>query len=291
MKTALLLSGGLGFTLLKYIHSFAPIEFVATDSHSTAIREYAAENGIPCFAGNPRGGKLAAFAADFENEVLLSINYLFIIEQDVIDMFRYPVNFHGSLLPRYRGRTPHVWAIINDEKETGVTAHIIDNGCDTGDIVLQKHVPIEANDTGSIILNKYNELYPSMVKEVIDMLGEGRIVPVPQEGRKATYYGKRTPEDGEISWEWQKERIRNWVRAQAHPYPGAFTFCKGEKVIIDEIVFSEDGYDNAQPNGTVLGTEEGVTVKTPNGAILLKSVRQGEEFCKTNDILGSHENR
>lgn len=234
---------------------------------------------------------MAAFAAGFENEVLLSINYLFIIEQDVIDMFRYPVNFHGSLLPRYRGRTPHVWAIINNEKETGVTAHIIDSGCDTGDIVLQKHVIIEDNDTGNIVLNKYNELYPAMVKEVIDMLGEGRIIPLPQDNSKATYYGKRTPEDGEISWDWHKERIRNWVRAQAHPYPGAFTFCGGEKVIIDEIEYSEEGYDNAQPNGMVLRAGAGITVKTPNGAVLLKSIREGKEFCKTSDILGSHENR
>lgn len=291
MKISLLISGGLGLTILKFIHQFKVISYIATDSKSDEIIEYAKKNNIPCFTGNPRNGKLVNFIKSFDNnQVILSINYLFIIEKDVIDSFKYPINFHGSLLPKYRGRTPHVWAIINNETETGVTAHFIDEGCDTGDIVLQKYISIDSEDTGDSILKKFTDVYPEMVKQVITSIEENKLEPTPQNHSLATYFEKRTPDDGEINWEWQKERIKNWIRAQAHPYPGAFTFLGKNKLTIDKIKYSDFGFNSSVKNGTILAVEPTIIVKTPNGAIELISFREGKENYIENQILGNHEN-
>lgn len=285
MKTAFLASGNLGLTVIKACAEKVVPQFIATDSGSTAIVEYAAEKNIPLFKGNPRKGKLAAFMQQYKIDLLLSVNYLFIVEKDVIEQVKYPVNFHGSLLPKYRGRTPHVWAIINNETKTGVTAHIIDDGCDTGDIVLQKEIEITTDDTGAGVLKKYEAIYPSMVMEVIQAVENGAMQRTAQDNSKATYFSKRTPEDGGINWQWQKERIRNWVRAQAHPYPGAFCFSGENKIVIDAVEFSDHGFTDTEANGTILSVSPSVIIKTSNGAVALTSIRNGKEHLIKGNIL------
>ncbi|MFD1629061.1 methionyl-tRNA formyltransferase [Pseudopedobacter beijingensis] len=288
MKYALFVSGGLGYSLLKLIYLKIDISFIATDSKSESIVSFALQNNIPLFKGNPRNGKLSEFSKSFDADIALSINYLFIIEQDTISLFKYAINFHGSLLPKYRGRTPHVWAIINGEKETGVTAHLIDSGCDTGDIVLQRKVTINVEDTGQSLLEKYVEIYPEMVQSIIHEVEHQTLMLKHQDHSLATYFDKRTPEDGQIDWNWQKERIFNWVRAQTYPYPGAFTLFGKEKIIIDRISYNNSGFDNKMPNGLILKSEnEIVIVKTPNGAISIDRARSNLEILNPGDILES----
>jgi methionyl-tRNA formyltransferase len=288
MKTGVLASGNLGYICItEKLNILNPV-FVATDKFSEGIIELCEIKKIPLFVGNPRKGRLHAFLIEhnIEVDVLFSINYLFIIEKDIIDSSRYCINFHGSLLPKYRGRTPHVWSIINGEKETGISAHLIDEGCDTGDIILQKKVLIEEEDTGASILEKYSEIYPGMIEEIISKLGGNQLEITTQNHRKATFFGKRTPEDGEINWEWSKERIRNWVRAQAAPYPGAFTYYNSEKITIDNIEFTDDGFDYSTVNGTILSTSP-LLIKTTNGVIIVKEVREKNIAFKNNDRLAS----
>ena len=287
MKTniSLLISGKLGYNLLIEMHNYTKIELIATDKNSSDIIDFAKSKNIPLFIGNPRNGKLAAFISTTQNELLLSINYLFLVEEDLIKKFKYPINFHGSLLPKYRGRTPHVWSIINNEYETGITAHFIDEGCDTGDIILQKRIPILENDTGFSILENYIKIYPIMVREIIDMFETKNINRKKQDSSIATIYGKRTPNDGKINWDWQKERIRNWVRAQTDPYPGAFTFFDNQKIIIDKISFCEMGFNNDLSNGTILQVKPVLVVKTSNGAVNIDLIRNNEVEFVQNKIL------
>lgn len=281
MRLGILASGGLGYktivTLLKKIER--PI-FIATDSKSVQIIEFCKSNGIDVFIGNPRDRKLFSFMSEreIEIELLLSINYLFLLDKELIDIIPLSINLHGSLLPKYRGRTPHVWAIINGEKFTGVTAHIIDENCDTGDIIKQVEVPITEDDTGAIILDKYENIYPSLLISVLNDISNGQIQRIKQDDSQATYYGKRTQEDGLINWDWQKDRIRNWVRAQAYPYPGAFSFINGEKLIVDSIKFSDKGFDFSLKNGTVLECNPNPIIKCSNGAIELIEIRNKEIF-------------
>lgn len=275
-KIGLLCSGELGYrVLLALSQRFTP-QFIFTDINSISILSFAQLNSLPIFIGNPRKIDPAAFLKTFETDIIFSINYLFIVQYNILCHPRYAINLHGSLLPKYRGRTPHVWAIINGEKQTGVTAHLMEEGCDTGDVLLQKEVPIEEEDTGASVLNKFAEIYPRMILEIIEMMKTNKLIAVKQDKTEASYFGKRTPDDGEINWDWQKERIKNWIRAQAYPYPGAFTFLNGRKVNIDKISFSNFGFESTTPNGTIISTSPSIIVKTQNGAIELTKVRNIE---------------
>ncbi|HXB41270.1 MAG TPA: methionyl-tRNA formyltransferase [Bacteroidia bacterium] len=286
MNIGYLASGQLGLSTLKACADFLQPIFIATDSNSLSIINHCKEKNIPLFKGNPRNGKLKEFMKNSKTDVLLSVNYLFLIDQEVIDLVKYPINFHGSLLPAYRGRTPHVWAIINGEKKTGVTAHIINSKCDEGDIMLQKEIPIEFEDTGADILKRYESIYPEMIKEILFMIKENKLQLIPQDHAMAFSVGKRTPDDGEINWTWQKEKIRNWVRAQAYPYPGAFTSLEGQKIIIDKISYSDNKYNQNDPDGLIVkGYPENI-VKTSNGSVKLEVVRANEKLLKKNKVLG-----
>ncbi|MFV0329874.1 MAG: methionyl-tRNA formyltransferase, partial [Dysgonomonas sp.] len=221
----ILCSGGLGFNILENLIPSFNIEMVFTDSRSTSIITLCNKNKIDVFVGNPRNNAASNFINNRKVDILISINYLFIIESDVISIAKdIAFNIHGSLLPKYRGRTPHVWSIINNEKETGITAHLIDEGCDTGDVIQQIKIPILHTDTGNDILLKYNKEYLPIINQVLNNLIRGKVKTIKQDHSQATYFGKRTPDDGLINWDWQKERIYNWVRAQSFPYPGAFTY-------------------------------------------------------------------
>ena len=273
MKICLLISGKLGEDLLlKLVESKVPV-CAFTDKGSTGIIRACDDRSIPRFVGNPRAGRGAAFIKEFAVDVIVSVNYLFLIESDIFSHAKLAsFNVHGSLLPKYRGRTPHVWAIINNEKQTGITAHLIDDGCDTGPIIRQKTVEIEKHDTGASILQKFTPLYHELVFEVLAMIAEDKLNTTVQDNTKATVYGKRTPYDGQINWNWQWERIQNWIRAQADPYPGAFSYLEGEKIIIDKVEKNEIGFDSTLANGYVLSVNP-VCIKTPNGALELVKIR------------------
>jgi methionyl-tRNA formyltransferase len=147
MKFGVLASGNLGLVSLKKCISLFKIDFVATDSASAGVINFALDNNILLFKGNPRDGKLISFLNDNKIKVdtIFSINYLFLLDKTFLESHPFCINFHGSLLPKYRGRTPHVWSIINNEKLTGITAHLMDENCDTGSIILQKEIFIEKN--------------------------------------------------------------------------------------------------------------------------------------------------
>lgn len=276
MKLAVFASGGLGLSCLKQLHSQYAVAVIFTDRQSIDIIDFAKSNSILLFAGNPRNGKGSAFLKShgISFDLLVSVNYLFLIEQDLI---QYPtvaaINFHGSLLPRYRGRTPHVWAIINNEKLTGITAHFIAEGCDEGPVIDQLEIPISREETGGGLLAKFNSLYPGFINQVVSRFASGKVIGRIQDESQATFFGKRTPESGRIDWSWSREKIYNWVRAQADPYPGAFAFCKEQKIIIDKIEFSDAPHNFADPHGLVLEGGSNPVVKTGEGAVRLVAIR------------------
>jgi len=275
LKIGILTSGYLGVYILGEILSNFDVKFVLTDSNSHSILSLCEDNKIPYFKGNPRNGVGYDFIEKIEVDIIASINYLFLIEKDIIQHSKQlTFNIHGSLLPKYRGRSPHVWAIINNEKVTGITAHVIDEGCDTGDIISQIKIPISEIETGAELLNKFKIEYYNLILGVFKKLNSGKLELIKQDEQLSTYFGKRTPEDGRINWNWQKHRISNWIRAQAYPYPGAFSYVNNQKLIIDKVDDCSYGFRFDIENGTVLALIPNIVVKTPNGALEIKKSRQ-----------------
>ncbi len=272
----ILASGSLGEVALVHLNRTANIKAILTDRSSTNIHEISIQEDIPCFIGNPRNGKAYDFIKDISCDIILSINYLFIIKEDIIKHPKhYAINLHGSLLPKYRGRTPHVWSIINGEKETGVTAHLIEEDVDKGDIIIQQKINIEPHDSGGSIIDKFRTIYPQVIDNLMYSIQSNTINFYAQDNSKATYYGKRTPLDGCIQWNWHDQRIINWIRAQKTPYPGAFSIYRNQKVIIHSAQPETMGYSNSIPNGTILEVGSNyLIVKCPNKAVRIFDIEQ-----------------
>ncbi len=132
------------------------------------------------------------------------------------------LNLHGSYLPKYRGRCPVNWVLVNGETETGVTLHYMVEKPDAGDIVAQRRVPIAFEDTARTLYAKMTATAEALFAETLPLLAAGTAPRVPMDLSQGSYYGGRRPADGRFEWTWPALRIYNLVRAVTHPYPGAF---------------------------------------------------------------------
>lgn len=141
-------------------------------------------------------------------------------------------NLHGSLLPRYRGRAPISWVLVNGESETGATLHKMVKRPDAGDIVGQRKVAIAADDTALTLHKKVLEAAQELLKEELPKLKNGTATFTAQNEAEASYFGRRTAADGEILWHKSAQEINNLVRAVTEPYPGAFSYIGQRKLII-----------------------------------------------------------
>ena len=147
------------------------------------------------------------------------------------------VNIHGGKLPDYRGANVLQWAIINNEKEAGVSLHYVDEGIDTGDIIASSVVSIENNDTALEVRDKMTVEATLILKEWLPKLIVRKCVAQKQDEKKAQYWPRRKPSDGLFDWTWSNEKIYTLIRALVAPWPGAFFFDKkNEKVVLDRMM-------------------------------------------------------
>lgn len=169
----------------------------------------------------------------WEPDLILSFYYRNMLAQEILDLPRLGAfNMHGSLLPKYRGRAPINWAVLNGEKETGVTLHHMVKRADAGDIVDQEAVSILPDDTAQDVFTKTVKAARLVLERQLDALSNGTAPRRAQDESKATTFGGRKPEDGRIDWTQSAEAISNLVRAVTHPYPGAFTEVDGRRLFV-----------------------------------------------------------
>ncbi len=174
---------------------------------------------------------------------------------------------HFSLLPDYAGGAPLVWALINGETETGATLFQFERGVDTGPIYDQVSVPIEPRDTIATLYPRVGEASLSMLRRALPEIAAGRLVgrPQPEAGRRQ--FPQRGPEDGEIDWTWDAQRVDAFVRAQTRPYPGAFTRWGGAPVHI--WVARPGDAEASQPPGTFESGGETLVVHCGRGTLVV----------------------
>jgi methionyl-tRNA formyltransferase len=132
------------------------------------------------------------------------------------------VNIHASLLPRYRGAAPIAWAMLRGEKKTGITTMLMDEGMDTGDILMQAEIPIEKEDTGETLQGKLSSLGGRLLVETVKKMKATTLSPLSQDHSKATYAPPLKKDDGRIDWKRPSEEIDLKIRA-FNPWPVAFT--------------------------------------------------------------------
>lgn len=169
------------------------------------------------------------------------------------------LNFHDSLLPKFTGFSPPLWALITGAAEFGLTVHRMDDGLDTGDILVQRALPIGPTDTGTDLVMRGMELIPGALDEALRALETGTAQWRPQDKSERTYFHKRSARDSLIDWHRTAEYLERFVRALSDPYPRAYTFYRGERIEILESRISEARYG---------GTPGRVIVQEGGGAVV-----------------------
>ncbi len=214
----------------------------------------AAVHGIPVYAPDDINHpiwveKLRALKPDY----IFSFYYRQMVKPVILDIPTHGcLNLHGSLLPKYRGRCPVNWALVNGESQTGVTLHYMTPHPDDGDIVAQEKVAIDTDDTARTLFAKMETASGKLLDQTLPLLAAGKAPRRAQDHAQATYFGARRPEDGEIDWSRDAEQIRNLIRAVAAPYPGAFTWIGERKLLVWSA--SVIPLKNTPPPGTVLSS-------------------------------------
>ncbi len=225
-------------------------------------------------------------------DLLFAVGWRYIIPRAVYSQVqKAAVTFHDSLLPKYRGFAPTNWAIINGEKETGATLFLMSDQVDAGPIIGQSTVGIGPDDTIGEVAERVTSVYLSLLETHIESLLDGSFAAFPQIEADASVTTKRTPEDGLINWASNSAEIHNLVRALTSPWPGAYTFLEGRKML----VWNTKRYEGPPISGGVPGrvvpssNQDGaVTIATGDSAIVLLKVQyEGEPLSYAADLIKS----
>ncbi len=200
----------------------------------SSVARLAAERGIPVYAPDDVNHPLwVDRIAEMKPDVIFSFYYRNLLGEAILNSARIGAfNLHGSLLPAYRGRAPLNWVLVNGETQTGVTLHRMISRADAGAIIAQQAVEIADADDALSLHRKLTESAKHLLEGALPTLKSGTFSETAQDESKASYVGRRTPEDGRLEWEKPAQTLHNLVRAVSDPWPGAFSFVGTHKFIV-----------------------------------------------------------
>ena len=230
------------------------------------VKECAEKHNIPLYQSKYlKDTESLNWVKDLQPDLLVLAFVTTFIPKAMIDCATHGgINYHPSLLPKYRGGSAINWAVISGEEETGVTIHFIDEGVDTGPILLQERVEIEPDDTVKSLY--FKKLYPlgiRLIGEAVKQIRTSQAQPVPQDEDMASFQPVISAEDTIIDWQKPSSIVYNLIRG-ANPSPGAVTTLQGEPVKI----FDSTRVEGSGDPGTVVAlSEETVDIATGDGII------------------------
>lgn len=253
-----------------------------------SVAELAASKGVPVFAPEDVNHPLwVSRIKRMKPDFIFSFYYRDMVKKDVLSIpSKGCLNLHGSLLPKYRGRAPVNWAVVNGEKETGVTLHYMTEKPDAGDVVAQKSVPIGKDDTAKCVHMKAAEAAAKMLDEILPKLKAGKAPRKRQDESKATYFGGRSAKDGAIDWKKSATEIRNLVRGVTKPYPGAFSFLGEKKFIFWDVSEAKAPKGKFQP-GMIASTSPLLIACGKGGALKIEFAEQDGGIYSSGEQLAS----
>lgn len=272
------------------------------------VKEYALSQGIEVFQPvRIKRQESVEVLRQYEADVYVVAAFGQILSAQILGIPRLGcLNIHASLLPKYRGAAPIPWAILNGDEKTGVTIMQMDEGLDTGDMLLQREISIGEDETADSLHDKLMHLGAELIVEALPLLDEGRLTPVKQNEGQATHVGKLDKEFGRINWQEAADVIARKVRG-LNSWPSAYTFFRGKRLKIWEAsAIYEASVRNASSEeyGMIAGVEKDAFYVRAGDGLLRVNVVQLEgkkrmcvkEFLlgyplKTGEILGKEEEK
>lgn len=251
------------------------------------IKQYGLDNNIEIIQPKKlRDEEIINKIKEINPDLIVVVAYGKIIPKSIIDIPKYGIiNVHSSLLPKYRGASPIHSAILNGDRETGVSIMYIEEELDSGDVILQKKCEISDEDTLGTLHDRLKIIGAEALGQVLDLIENGKVSAVPQEHDKATFVKPISKEEEKIDWAKSKEEIHNKVRG-LNPFPGAYTSFKGEIIKIYEVEKTDSEFDGEFGEIVELRKKSGPVIKTGNGSLILKNVKvQGKKNQSGIDLL------
>ncbi len=215
---------------------------------------------------------------EYKPDVIVVAAYGQILPESILKLPKYGcINVHASLLPKYRGAAPIQWAVINGERESGVTIMYMEKGLDTGDMLKKAVVPISQNETGGSLHDKLAEAGAKLLVEVLDELENGNINPVKQNDNESSYAHMLKKTLGNVDWNREAIDIERLIRG-LNPWPSAYTFCNGKllKLWSADIVSEEELPENA-----VKGGSNGQVIYVDKRHFIVKA---GRDYLRINEL-------
>jgi len=253
----------------------------------TPVKEAALSHDIEVFQPEKiKNGELDEFLKKTDPELIIVVAYGKILPESVLNYPKYgAVNAHASLLPKYRGAAPIQRAVIDGEKETGVTAMYMEKGLDTGNIIISKRIPIEDDDTAASLHDKLAALSGEVLIETIERFKKGDFSSTKQDDSKATYAKMLEKSEGEIDWSKSVDEVYNLIRGM-DSWPMAYTYLNGKRFV----PYSCKKTDGVGQAGEIIGiSKESLVVACGLGAIEIGEVKfDGKKKMTVRDYLVGH---
>lgn len=256
----------------------------------TPVKARATELGIPVLqpekASDP---EFIEHIKELAPDVIVVAAYGKILKKELLDIPRYGcINVHGSLLPRWRGAAPIQWAVIEGDSEAGVTTMLMNEGLDTGDMLMMSKVPVLPGETGGSLFDKLAYLGGELIVETLKQMYDGLLLPVPQPEEGVTYAPILKKEMGLIDWSKPADGIDRLIRG-LYPWPGTFTYSDGRMIKIHKAAIA--GYSAQEEHakgacGDVYIKNGRIFVVCGSGAIELQELQpEGKKRMSAEDFL------
>lgn len=256
----------------------------------TPVKECAQKYGIPVFQPNRiKTEESVAELKKWEADIYVVAAFGQILSKEILDMPKYGcVNIHASLLPKYRGAAPIQWSVINGDKESGVTIQQMNEGVDTGDIILQKIITLDKKETGESLFDRLAVLGAEAIVEALESIENGTATRTPQNEAESTHAKMLSKEMGQINFGKKAEEIERLIRG-LNSWPSAFTRWSGKSLKIWDADVVEAKVQEAP--GTIIQVDKtSITVICGENALQINSVQmEGKKRMDVKDfLLGYH---
>lgn len=251
------------------------------------IKNFCTQNNIPLlFASNRTESEKIIF--EIKPDICFVAGWYYILSEKLLNSVPNGfIGIHHSLLPKYRGGSPLVWSIINGDKFTGTSIFKFSSGVDDGPVYAQQEIEITNIDYVADVLGKCNTAAIDLLAKNFASIVDGSLKAQVQNLKESTFCALRTPDDGLINWSWEAQKVYNFIRAQAPPYPCAFTFFESEKLSILEAELLHEIFYGT-PGQVVSSGANGVNVVCADNKILiLKKVSYKGSIANAGEIIKS----
>lgn len=233
-----------------------PYESIWADS----VEQLARDHGIPVHLAQRPDAELIARVEEARPDIMVANNWRTWLPRELFDLPPHgTLNLHDSLLPKFTGFSPVIWAMISGATEVGLTAHRMDDDLDTGDIVVQRAVPIGPSDTGTGLVRAVIDLIPEVLLESLDLIECGAATWTPQNLDDRTFFHKRSARDSIIDWRWSATELDRFVRALSDPYPNAVTYYRGQRIRVLQASVSRFRYGGT-PGRVFIAEGQGMVI-------------------------------